>query len=306
LAFSAETVSPITQALYRRYLLRLAGEFGEWHLEALTPAGVRAWGRTYHAVQAVQRLASWAFREARLIACNPLAGMRKMSRGRRLRVLTRGEAVRLLRFAGPHFRALLVAMRESRARPGEIRRATWGDVKATGMQPATDNDLRAGRAFVFLGSFKSQSVRDDRFAVRVIPISRRLGRLLARLRMRSRDSTGPIFCNRLGRAWTVNAVLCRLRRLRLAAGVDRDHRGENAVAYSLRHTGATRAIVAGIDLATLAAIMGHADVRMTARYVHLCPDHLAKALGRVAEVKGRFAKKSDVLGSLRNASDGAS
>jgi len=295
-----ETLSPITFAMYRRYLRRLVEQFGQRPLVSLTPHVVRTWGKTYHVVQAVQRLTSWAKSEAMIVPSNPLEGMRKMPRGRRLRILSSAESARLLRFSAPEFRHFLLALRESIARPGEIRTATWGDVRIAGLQPFTVADLVAGRAFIFLDKFKAQDRRKDFYAVRVLPISRRLGRLLARLWNDDRTAADPIFLNRLGKRWTINAVLCRLRRLRSVAGVTLDHRGENVVAYSMRHTGATRAICAGIDLAVLAAMMGHTDVRMTSRYVHLAPDHLSKAMGKLSEVKMKNQGKIDRPGSLRN------
>lgn len=296
-----ETLSPITFAMYRRYLLRLVDQFGAQQLASLTPAEIRHWGKTYHVVQAVQRLLSWAKREAMIVASNPLEGMRKLSRGRRLRILSSTESARLLRSSAPEFRRLLIALRESIARPGEIRSANWGDVRIAGLQPFTVADLVAGRAFIFLDRFKARERRRDCYAVRVVPISKRLGRLLARLWKHGCDLAAPIFLNRRGKRWSVNAVICRLRRLRPVAGVVRDHRGENIVAYSLRHTGATRAICHGIDLATLAALMGHTDVRMTSRYVHLAPDHLSKALGKLTEAKSALRGKNDRPGSARNA-----
>lgn len=281
LDYSVQEVAATTYCNYNRYLTRLARKYGHLQLDTLTPAFVRQWGRTYHAVQAVQRLMSWAKKEALLIDRNPLEEMRKLPRGRRLRTLTPAENVRLRRAAAPCFRNLLVALGQSIARPGELRRASWGDVRVRGLQPFTREELRAGKAFIFLDQFKARDLMKDRDAIRVIPISPRLGRLLCRLWDRAADRDGPVFTNRLGKRWTHNAVICRLRRLRERMGLGADHRGENVVAYTLRHTGATAAICAGIDLATLSALMGHTDVRMTARYIHLVPDHLADALARV-------------------------
>jgi integrase len=47
--------------------------------------------------------------------------------------------------------------------------------------------------------------------------------------------------------------------------------------YDLRHTFATRAAQAGVDVLTLAAILGHTTVQMTSRYVHPTDAHKAEA-----------------------------
>lgn len=294
-----QTVARVTYDNYKRYCERFAEKFGARTLDSLTPDEVRTWGRTYHAVQAVQRLVNWAKYERRLITGNPLERMRKMPRGRRLRILQPRETAAMMRGSKSHFRRLLMALRESIARPGELRRATWDDVRTTGMQPFTPADLIEGKAFIFLDSFKARDTMDDRYTVRVIPISPRLGRMLARLYDASADRHGEIFRNRFGKPWTVNAVICRLRRLRERYNLKADHRKENIVAYSMRHTGATSAICEGMDIATLGAIMGHTDIRMTNRYLHLAPDHLAKALGKVTEAKSARKRKNDAPTSPR-------
>jgi integrase len=38
--------------------------------------------------------------------------------------------------------------------------------------------------------------------------------------------------------------------------------------YDLRHTYASRAVMAGVDLPTLGALLGHTTIQMTMRYVH--------------------------------------
>ena len=44
-----------------------------------------------------------------------------------------------------------------------------------------------------------------------------------------------------GQPWTANAVRCRMKRLREKLGFGTDEHGEQIVAYTLRHTSATRA-----------------------------------------------------------------
>lgn len=51
--------------------------------------------------------------------------------------------------------------------------------------------------------------------------------------------------------------------------------------YDLRHTWATRAAMSGIDLVTLAAMLGHSRIQMVLRYAHPTQDHQAKAMVRL-------------------------
>ena len=47
--------------------------------------------------------------------------------------------------------------------------------------------------------------------------------------------------------------------------------------YNWRHTYATTMIHSDIDIDTAKTLMGHADTRMTMKYVHTQPQHIAKA-----------------------------
>ncbi|MHB8499695.1 MAG: tyrosine-type recombinase/integrase [Candidatus Acidiferrales bacterium] len=51
--------------------------------------------------------------------------------------------------------------------------------------------------------------------------------------------------------------------------------------YDLRHTFATRAVAAGVDLPTLGAILGHTTVQMTMRYVHPAEEQKRVAVGKL-------------------------
>jgi integrase len=53
--------------------------------------------------------------------------------------------------------------------------------------------------------------------------------------------------------------------------------------YDLRHTFATRAVEAGVDLVTLAALMGHSRIQMVLRYAHPTEEHQVLAIRKLEE-----------------------
>jgi integrase len=53
--------------------------------------------------------------------------------------------------------------------------------------------------------------------------------------------------------------------------------------YDLRHTWATRAAMSGIDLVTLAAMLGHSRIQMVLRYAHPTEQHQAEAARKLEE-----------------------
>jgi site-specific recombinase XerD len=86
---------------------------------------------------------------------------------------------------------------------------------------------------------------------------------------------------------------------------------EGVTWHTLRHTFASRLVMAGVDLKTVQELMGHKTIAMTARYAHLAPTHKSQALetlvrpGSVSVQSGyklatrakkpRTAKKDDIL-----------
>ena len=79
--------------------------------------------------------------------------------------------------------------------------------------------------------------------------------------------------------------------------------------YDLRHTYATRVAMAGVDLPTLAALLGHTNIQMTMRYVHPAEEHKREATSKLeifkvaealklAQKNQRVATVSATLGRL--------
>jgi site-specific recombinase XerD len=101
-------------------------------------------------------------------------------------------------------------------------------------------------------------------------------------RLALKHPTGPLFCNGDDRPWTRQVLDYRCYRLAKKLGF-------HVTPYSVRHTFATDAIIRGVDLQTIATIMGHVDLKMLSRiYQHIrrrsdhIKDGLRKATGEVA------------------------
>jgi integrase len=69
------------------------------------------------------------------------------------------------------------------------------------------------------------------------------------------------------------------------AAVERARIKEHFRLYDLRHTFATRAVAAGVDLPTLSAILGHTSIQMTMRYVHPAEEQKKLAAGKFEEFR---------------------
>jgi integrase len=287
LAWSRLANAPATTKLLEHYLGKFLVHVGDIPLEQISPSDVLSWSSKYHPVESVKRLLAWCHRPARLIPYNPLEGLEKPWRPARRRVLNDAEQAKILRAAGPRFRAFLLALRETIARPQEVRKLCWRHLRADLEMGFKASGLDQNVYFFSLERFKGDIRRRQPYGARVIPISPRLGRLLRRLWGEGKDLDSPVFLNTQGKAWTTNAVRCQMRRLRERCGVKADPSGEKLVCYTLRHTGATRAAAAGVRDFLLAELLGHASVKTTQRYVHLQPAHLREAMGRICGQKRR-------------------
>ena len=102
---------------------------------------------------------------------------------------------------------------------------------------------------------------------RVIPLTQEVVELLTAIRRR--QEPGPlVFRTHRGTPWNRCNLSLRMQRTRARAGIPDD-----AKLYGLRHAFGVRAIVNGVDIKTLAELMGHTTVRMTERYLSRLGDH---------------------------------
>lgn len=273
-----KNLAPGTVANYDRHLRRFAAAVSQVPIKDLKKFHATSWENRFHPLQAVKRLFSWSVTDAEVLERSPFENVRLPALGQRKRILTPKEAVRMLRTASPPFRRYLIALRESVARPQEIRAATWDHVFPKLDRIELVKHLPTGRCRLIFDEYKARKRRSDPSAPRIIPLPPRLGRMLARLLIGRPDAHGSIFRNTIGRPWTNNAIRCQMRHLRKRLRIVPDHRGERIVCYTLRHTSATEACSLGMRDRMLADIMGHTSTRTTARYLHLSQDHLTTAM----------------------------
>jgi len=110
---------------------------------------------------------------------------------------------------------------------------------------------------------------------RHIPLNRAAVDALLTLSRRG-NGTGPVFGIQKPRHWFEPAV--------------RDAGIEDFTWHCLRHTFASRLVMAGVDIRTAQELMGHKAIQMTCRYAHLAQTHQLAAVERLAEFGKRQAQ----------------
>jgi len=156
----------------------------------------------------------------------------------------------------PDLLDLLVVMYETGCRPQEVRRVE------------SRHFDRNSKCWVFPVE-ESKGKREKR----VVLLSDRAFEICQRLALKHPD--GTLFRNRRGNPWTATALDRECSKLSRELGF-------RVTPYMIRHTFATRKILEGVDLVTIATLMGHVDLKMLMRiYQHIRRrgEHLRKALG---------------------------
>jgi integrase len=272
-------LKPATARFYRERLGPLAERFGPLRATDFKPLHLGQWlaGRPVGPATQRQNAAAaksmfgWAVRMG-VLAVNPLASVRLERMPRRRAVISPEgwAAVRaeLARIGDRHFTDFLTVLEETGCRPGEAAGLTARDIdRGAGVaRPADD---------------KSRTLRGGGEA-KVIHLTPRASEVLAR-RAADLDAgdRGPLPRNYDGRPWTRNAWRCRFRRMRERLGADVIPVG--AGAYSARINFATDAVIAGVDVATVAELLGHAGLKMLA-------EHYARVADRTEHIKGALGK----------------
>jgi integrase len=224
-----------------------------------------------HALIALRRAFNWAVENDLLTGQSPFARINLLQRNLRYRLVTEEEYQALFRNCKDQaFKDVLVAMRLTDVRPGELRRLRWSMVDW-------------GAKHWFIPEHKT-SKTSRRPAPRVIGMHPELEAVLRRRHQQSGGSEF-VFLNRQGQQWKRNALGLRMRRLRQKAGIAPDANGEQLTLYCNRRTFATEmADEVSIPEAVRTLALGHTDPRTTQEsYIRLQARRAAEATRKTAE-----------------------
>lgn len=177
----------------------------------------------------------------------------------RTRFLTEDEEAHLLAHCGPYLRPIIISALHTGFRKSELLSLTWGNV-----------DFRHTLITVEAAYAKNGEARS-------VPMTMILTDTLKASRINAAP-TAAVFCTSAGKPYRdiSTAFATAVRR----AGIT------DFTFHDLRHTFASRLVMAGVDLTTVKELMGHKHIAMTLRYAHLAPGHKRSAiavLDRLAE-----------------------
>jgi len=225
-------------------------------METLAPASV------VRHLTLLRAILNRAIRDGRL-ATLPTRGVKwPKENNRRVRCLGDDEERRLMRKLPARLRPLVVLALNTGMRRGELLGLRWQDIDLIN-RTITIREAKSGEG-------------------RRLPMNEQVYEALSALRRAAIRAGGAAADVAAFRAALVfrpsaeamkTAIKRHFDRARRAAGIEDFH------FHDLRHTAASRLAMGGIDLYTIGELLGHKTLAMTARYAHLLPDHLKRAVG---------------------------
>ena len=220
----------------------------------------------HSAISSVKSLFNWATIEE-LVEKNPYRGYKRPQLPCRTHLIEddHHKALMTARDEGRQdqsraaaFRPMLVALRHSGRRAGEICRVDVAD---------TSGD------FWLIRKHKTINKTQQPQLCYLGPCLSTLTKILAHGR-----ESGPLLRNSNGAAWTPNAVTRRMTRMRERLGLPKE-----TMAHAYRHTYITKSLKNGVDISTVAELVGHANCQMIAsNYSHIgkMTDHMREAAAK--------------------------
>jgi len=165
------------------------------------------------------------------------------------RALSEEEFKLLFNSASEHLKPILFVAISTGMRKGEILNLRWKDINL---------------------EEKYIVVRDSKnYESRVIPINNKLEKVFIEINHNASEDE-YLFCYHDEKP--IEYIYRSFRTALKKSGI------KKCTFHSLRHSFATRAVMAGVDIVTLKELLGHKTIAMTMRYSHPTPEHKKKAV----------------------------
>jgi len=186
----------------------------------------------------------------------------------RLRFLSIEECQNLINACDSHLKPIVITALNTGMRRGEILGLKWDE----------HVDLKHG--FILLNKTKNGKRRE-------IPIN---GTLQSTFNSLMRRIDIPYVFHDLKKGKPYKAVRHSFSSACKRAGITDFH------FHDLRHTFASHLVMAGVDITTVSKLLGHKSLKMTLRYAHLAPAHMAKAVNILdSALNGKISSVGDCL-----------
>jgi len=255
---------------------RLLEAFGNQPVASITPQQVEGFQRdllalglkpstTNRYLALLKTIFSLALRNGKA-ATNPVKAVKLLREHNvRIRYLTEEEEARLFAVLPERYRPLVKVALHTGLRQGELLGLTWAQV-----------DFLAGVLTI---------PRSKHGETRHVPMNAVVREILWECwtaRLAQANASPYVFLTAYGepfhdvRKWFPLALR--------EAGI------ANFRWHDLRHTFASRLVMAGVDLRTVQELMGHKTIQMTLRYSHLSPSHQRQAVERLVPQNGEQAR----------------
>jgi len=206
---------------------------------------------------------------------NPMKAVKlRREENTRIRFLTEDEEEKLSNACGESLWNIVVVALNTGFRRGELLSLTWLDVDF-------DRELITVQA-----AYAKNGER------RSIPMNNSTRLVLEKLKAKA--GVAPhVFLSSKGEAYRLVSTVFK-KAVRRAGIV-------NFRFHDLRHTFASRLVMAGIDLRTVQTLLGHKTINMTLRYTHLAPEHLKRAIEVLDQGKKshQFSQHPQLVGNAK-------
>jgi integrase len=198
----------------------------------------------------------------------------------RVRYLTEEEEEKLLKIAPEPLKSMIIIALNTGMRQGEILNLKWRDI-----------DLNEG--IIIIQDSKSKEKR-------VIYMNKTTKETF--INLLSIGGKEYIFESKNGDRYSESYIQHSFEKVVKQAGI------KDFKFHDLRHTFASRLVMAGVNLKTIQELLGHKDYRMTLRYSHLSPDIKRQAVEildkdkNMAQIwhKGKIEEIENSVKSLEN------